>query len=137
PTDSRAIEPGSLFVPLKGKKQDAHAFIDQAFLAGAGFALAARDADLSRVPGNVIRVADTTRALGDIARFHRSRFDVPVIGITGSCGKTTTKEMMRLALGEGVVASPASYNNDIGVPLTLLQMDRTTAACIGEVGTHA
>ena len=136
-TDSRTIEPGSLFVPIRGKKQDAHAFIGQAFLAGAGFALAAKDADLSRVPGNVIRVPDTTRALGDIARFHRSRFDVPVIGITGSCGKTTTKEMMRLALGDGVVASPASYNNEIGVPLTLLQMDKQTAACIVEIGTNA
>jgi UDP-N-acetylmuramoyl-tripeptide--D-alanyl-D-alanine ligase len=136
-TDSRCIEPGSLFVPLRGKKIDAHRFIPQAFLSGAGFALAAKDADLARVPATVVRVADTTKALGDLARFHRSRFDVPVIGITGSCGKTTTKEMMRLVLGDHVVASHASYNNEIGVPLTLLQMDRTTEACVVEIGTNA
>ena len=136
-TDSRKIEPGALFVPIRGKSLDAHEFIGQAFLSGAGFSLAARDADLSRVPGNVIRVADTTRALGDIARFHRSRFDVPVVGITGSCGKTTTKEMIRLVLGPAVVASPASFNNAIGVPLTLLQMDKATEACVVEIGTNA
>jgi UDP-N-acetylmuramoyl-tripeptide--D-alanyl-D-alanine ligase len=136
-TDSRRIDAGALFVPLKGKKMDGHRFIDQAFLAGAGFSLASRDADLTRVSSRVIRVRDTTRALGDIARFHRSRYSVPVIGITGSCGKTTTKEMLRLVLGARVVASPASYNNEIGVPLTLLQMDSSTSAAIVEIGTNA
>jgi UDP-N-acetylmuramoyl-tripeptide--D-alanyl-D-alanine ligase len=136
-TDSRKIEAGALFVPLRGKKFDAHQFLDQAFLAGAGFALAARDADLPRVPTRVIRVRDTTRALGDLARYHRSRYSVPVVGITGSCGKTTTKEMLRLVLGERVVASHASYNNEIGVPLTLFEMNKTTAACVVEIGTNA
>jgi UDP-N-acetylmuramoyl-tripeptide--D-alanyl-D-alanine ligase len=136
-TDGRAVERGALFVPIRGKKQDGHEFLEQAFLHGAGFALVARDADIPRVPGNVIRVRDTTAALGDIARFHRSRFDVPVIGVTGSCGKTTTKEMLRLVLGRHVVASPASFNNHVGVPLTLLQMDRTTEACVVEIGTNA
>ena len=136
-TDSRNVPPGSLFVPIRGKRQDGHQFYDKAFLAGAGFALAAADAPLSRVPGNVIRVRDTTKALGDIARWHRSRFDVPVVGITGSCGKTTTKEMIRLVLGDGAVASPSSYNNEIGVPLTLLQMGRETEACVVEIGTNA
>ena len=89
------------------------------------------------MPANVIRVKDTTKALGDLARWYRSRFDIPVIGITGSCGKTTVKEMLRVVLGEDVVASPASYNNDIGVPLTLLQMDRSTRACVVEIGTNA
>ena len=97
----------------------------------------ARDADLPRVPANVVRVKDTTKALGDLARWHRSRFDVPVVGVTGSCGKTTTKEMLKLVLASRVVASPASYNNDIGVPLTLLQMDRTTEAAIVEIGTNS
>ncbi len=124
-------------MPLRGKKQDAHQFIPQAFLSGAGFALAARDADLPRVAATVIRVADTTKALGDLARFHRSRFDVPVVAVTGSCGKTTTKEMLRLVLGEHVVASEKSYNNEIGVPLTLFQMDERTEAAVVEVGTNA
>jgi UDP-N-acetylmuramoyl-tripeptide--D-alanyl-D-alanine ligase len=136
-TDGRAVEPGALFVPIRGKKQDGHRFLEQAFLAGAGFALVADDADLPRVPANVVRVKDTTRALGDLARWHRSRFDVPVVGITGSCGKTTTKEMVRLVLGPGCVASPASYNNEIGVPLTLLQMDRDTEALVVEIGSNA
>jgi len=136
-TDSRDVPPGALFVPLRGKRHDGHAFIDQAFLAGAGFSLAARDAGLARMPANVVVVKDTTRALGDLARWYRSRFEVPVVGITGSCGKTTVKEMVRLVLGENVVASQASYNNEIGVPLTLLRMDRTTRACVVEIGTNA
>lgn len=136
-TDSRDVPPGSLFVPIRGKRHDAHAFVEQAFLAGAGFSLAAQDAEFARLPANVIRVKDTTRALGDLARWYRSRFDVPVIGITGSCGKTTVKEMLRVVLGEDVVASPASYNNDIGVPLTLLQMDGRTRACVVEIGTNS
>jgi UDP-N-acetylmuramoyl-tripeptide--D-alanyl-D-alanine ligase len=136
-TDSRDVPPGALFVPIRGRRHDAHEFVEKAFLAGAGFSLAAQDAEFARMPSNVIRVRDTTRALGDIARWYRSRFDVPVIGITGSCGKTTVKEMLRLVLGENVVASPASYNNDIGVPLTLLQMEAKTRACVVEIGTNA
>ena len=136
-TDSRNVPSGALFVPIRGKRHDAHEFVEKAFLAGAGFSLAAQDAEFARMPANVILVKDTTKALGDLARWYRSRFDVPVIGITGSCGKTTVKEMLRVLLGEGVVASPASYNNDIGVPLTLLQMDRSTRACVVEIGTNA
>ncbi len=136
-TDSRDVPPGALFVPLRGKRHDAHAFVEKAFLAGAGFSLAARDAEFARMPSNVVVVKDTTKALGDIARWYRSQFDVPVIGVTGSCGKTTVKEMIRLVLGRGVVASPASYNNEIGVPLTLLQMDEGSRACVVELGTNA
>ncbi|MFV1959882.1 MAG: Mur ligase family protein, partial [Planctomycetota bacterium] len=135
--DSRNVPAGSLFVPIRGRRHDAHAFVEKAFLGGAGFSLAARDASFARMPANVILVRDTTRALGDLARWYRSRFDVPVVGVTGSCGKTTVKEMIRLVLGEDVVASPASYNNEIGVPLTLLQMDRRTRACVVEIGTNA
>jgi UDP-N-acetylmuramoyl-tripeptide--D-alanyl-D-alanine ligase len=136
-TDGRRVPPGALFVPIRGKRHDAHDFIEQAFLNGAGFSLAARDAEFARMPSNVILVRNTTTALGDLARWHRSRFDVPVVGITGSCGKTTVKEMIRLVLGDDVVASPASYNNEIGVPLTLLQMNARTRACVVEIGTNA
>lgn len=135
-TDSRNVPANSLFVPLRGPNFDGHAFMDQAFLRGASFTLVANDTDASRIPAGAIVVRDTVKALGDIARWHRSRFDVPVIGITGSCGKTTVKEMTRAALGHDVVASHASYNNAIGVPLTLLQMDRRTRACIVEIGTN-
>lgn len=135
--DGRNVPAGALFVPLRGKSRDGHEFLEQAFLNGAGFALVARDAGLARLPAHAIVVPDTTKALGDLARWHRSRFSVPVVGITGSCGKTTTKEMVRSVLGRDVVASPASYNNDIGVPLTLLQMDRHTRACVVEIGTNA
>ncbi len=136
-TDSRDVPAGALFVPIVGKRFDAHRFINEAFLNGAGFSLVAKDAEFGRRSANTIVVDDTTKALGDLARWHRTRFDVPVIGITGSCGKTTVKEMVRLILGEDVVASPASYNNAIGVPLTLLQMDGTTRACVVEIGTNA
>ncbi len=135
--DSRDVPAGALFVPIRGRRHDAHSFVEKAFLNGAAFSLVAQDADFARMPANAIIVGDTTRALGDLARWYRSRFDVPVIGITGSCGKTTVKEMVKLVLGEHVVASPASYNNDIGVPLTLLQMDRETCACVVEIGTNA
>ncbi|MDJ0522673.1 MAG: UDP-N-acetylmuramoyl-tripeptide--D-alanyl-D-alanine ligase [Planctomycetota bacterium] len=136
-TDSRDVPARSLFVPIRGPNFDGHAFMEQAFLRGASFTLVADDTDASRVPGNAIIVRDTIRALGDLARWHRSRFDVPVIGITGSCGKTTVKEMTHSVLGEDVVASHASYNNAIGVPLTLLRMDRSTRACVVEIGTNA
>jgi UDP-N-acetylmuramoyl-tripeptide--D-alanyl-D-alanine ligase len=136
-TDSREVPSGALFIPLRGKRVDAHQYVEQAFLNGAGFSLAARDAQFVRMPANVILVKDTTAALGDLARWHRSRFAVPVVGVTGSCGKTTVKEMIRLVLGRDVVASPASYNNEVGVPLTLLQMDAQTRACVVEIGTNA
>jgi UDP-N-acetylmuramoyl-tripeptide--D-alanyl-D-alanine ligase len=135
--DGRRVEPGGLFVAVRGKQRDGHEFLEQAFLSGAGFALVDRDAALSRVPGNVVRVRDTTRALADLARYHRSRFDVPVVAVTGSCGKTTVKDMVRCVLGDRTVASPRSYNNEFGVPLTLLQMDRDTEACIVEIGSNA
>ncbi|MDF1699955.1 MAG: UDP-N-acetylmuramoyl-tripeptide--D-alanyl-D-alanine ligase [Planctomycetota bacterium] len=136
-TDSRDVPPNSLFVPLRGPRFDGHAFMQQAFTRGASFSLVSADTAESRIPPNAIVVKDTVKALGDLARWHRSRFDVPVIGITGSCGKTTVKEMLRLILGEDVVASRKSYNNEIGVPLTLLQMNRTTRAAIVEIGTNA
>lgn len=134
--DGRKVEPGGLFVAVRGKTHDGHQFLEQAFLEGAGFALVGRDVPLSRVPGNVIRVRDTTRALADLARYHRSRFDVPVVAVTGSCGKTTVKDMVRLVLGDRTVASPESFNNEFGVPLTLLQMDRDTEAAVVEVGSN-
>jgi len=135
--DSREVPARSLFVPIRGHKFDGHVFMEQAFLNGASFTLVAEDTDASRIPPNAIVVKDTVKALGDLARWHRTRFDVPVIGITGSCGKTTTKEMTRLVLGDDIVASHASYNNEIGVPLTLLRMNRETRACIVEIGTSA
>ncbi len=135
--DSREVPAGSLFVPIRGKRHDAHAFVEKAFLAGAAFSLAARDADFARTPANVVVVRDTTRALGDLARWYRSQFDVPVVGVTGSCGKTTVKEMIRHVLGADVVASRASYNNEIGVPLTLLEMSTESRACVVEIGTNA
>ncbi|MDA1195665.1 MAG: UDP-N-acetylmuramoyl-tripeptide--D-alanyl-D-alanine ligase [Planctomycetota bacterium] len=136
-TDSRNVPARSLFVPLRGPRFDGHVFMQEAFTRGASFTLVADDTDASRIPRNAIVVRDTTKALGDLARWHRSRFDVPVIGITGSCGKTTVKDMTRLILGDRVVASQKSYNNEIGVPLTLLNMDRNTRAAIVEIGTNA
>ena len=136
-TDSRDVPANSLFVPVRGPRFDGHAFMQQAFTRGASFSLVDADTADERVPPNAIIVRDTVKALGDLARWHRSRFDVPVVGITGSCGKTTVKEMARLILGEDIVASRKSYNNEIGVPLTLLEMDRTTRAAIVEIGTNA
>lgn len=135
--DSREVRAGCLFIPIVGKRHDGHKFLEEANLKGAGFVLVGEGHGPLRLPSNAIVVKDTTQALGDLARWHRSRFNVPVIGITGSCGKTTVKEMVRAVLGEDVVASKASYNNEIGVPLTLLEMSHTTRAAIVEIGTNA
>lgn len=138
--DSRKTGPGELFIPLRGARQDGHAFLGEAFASGAAAALvdqpsaAAEHADMGHA---VIRVDDTCAALGRLAANYRRSLDITVVGITGSNGKTTTKEMLKLVLGSRAVASPRSFNNEIGVPLTLLRADRSHGVCIVEMGTNA
>jgi UDP-N-acetylmuramoyl-tripeptide--D-alanyl-D-alanine ligase len=138
--DSRRVGPGELFVPLRGEHHDAHGFLGEAFASGAAAALVDRDeiarthSDLGRA---VSRVPDTRVALGALAAGYRRSLDLKVICVTGSNGKTTTKEMLRLVLGRRAAASPRSYNNDVGVPLTLLRANRRHDYCVVEVGTNA
>ena len=141
-TDSRTIAKGNLFVCLKGENFDGHRFAAAAVAAGASGLVVRADAEaalagLSRaVP--VIRVRDTLRALGDIARFWRVKIGVPVIAITGSTGKTTTKEMTAAILAQtgNVLKTEGNFNNQIGLPLTLLRLNRRQEAAVVELGTN-
>ena len=139
-TDTRADLRGSLFVALRGARFDGHTFLQQAWTAGAAAAVVADDyAGVAPANFPLIKVQDTTRALGDIARAHRRKFDIPLVGVTGSYGKTTTRALIVAALGaagEGtsVLSSVANNNNEIGVPQTLLQLDASHAFAVIEMG---
>jgi UDP-N-acetylmuramoyl-tripeptide--D-alanyl-D-alanine ligase len=136
-TDSRAIQPGNLFVALRGDRFDAHDFAAQAANAGAAAVIVERGASLpERV--SAVEVEDTLVALGDLARAHRYAWNGTVIGITGSVGKTTTKDLTAAALrsaGYRVLATTGNLNNRVGVPMTLLQIDETVDTAVVEMGT--
>ena len=138
-TDSRKVEAGALFVALVGETFDAHDFLDQ--VAGQGVAAVV----VSRLPEGwtlpAIVVPDTLVALGRIAHVWRAQFDIPVIGVTGSNGKTTVKEMiasiLAAAVGEDArLATQGNLNNEIGVPLTLFRLDASHRAAVVELGMN-
>jgi UDP-N-acetylmuramoyl-tripeptide--D-alanyl-D-alanine ligase len=133
-TDSRHVMPGALFVALRGERHDGHDYIAQAVAAGAAACLVER----GRLPaGEVgVEVADPLHALSDLAASYRDGIDVPVVAITGSSGKTTTKDMTAAALGPGTHAAPHSHNNEIGVPLTILATPANASAVVAEVGSR-
>lgn len=139
--DSRSIAPGAVFVALKGAR-DGHDYVVDAFRAGAVAAVVTRAVP---VPGGgaagLVMVPDTADALPALGRFARARLEaagVPVVGVTGSTGKTSTKDLMAAALAAGLttVASPASWNNEIGVPLTLFSADEKTEVVVAEMGSR-
>ena len=135
-TDSRAIHPGALFIPLAGDRFDGHAYISSALRGGAAGCLTAREPD-GCLPGKFyIRVADTQQALLDLASWYRSRFHIPFIGVTGSVGKTTTKDMLAAVLGVKykVLKTEGNFNNTIGLPLTLLRLDSSHEIAVLEMG---
>lgn len=137
-TDSRAITPACIFVALRGETHDAHAFVQQAIAAGAGAVVVSRDVLVPDGVG-VVMVDDTLRALGDIAAAHRRRFSIPVVAITGSVGKTTTKELTAAALdaiGYRTHRTPGNLNNLVGLPLTLLGIETTDQAAVVEMGMN-
>lgn len=139
-TDTRTLAPGACFVALKGPRFDGHDFIDAAVAKGAA-AVVAREGLARPLPPGVawIAVDDTLQALGRIACGYRLQFSLPVIGVTGSNGKTTTKEMIAriLATAGPVAATQANQNNEIGVPLTLLTIGREHRAAVVEMGMRA
>jgi UDP-N-acetylmuramoyl-tripeptide--D-alanyl-D-alanine ligase len=133
--DTRSLKEGDLFVALKGTR-DGHDFVDAAFAAKAGAALVSRRFDNAKGP--LLTVADTQRGLEDLARAARARSNAKIIAVTGSAGKTTTKEMLKLccnALGQ-THASAASHNNHWGVPLSLASLPREAAYGVFEVGMN-
>jgi UDP-N-acetylmuramoyl-tripeptide--D-alanyl-D-alanine ligase len=136
--DSRTLSPGELFVALTGNRFDGHAFIEQAKARGAVGVLIDRPVSLDDAKLSLLRVHNTRQALGKIAQWHRAQFSIPVIALTGSCGKTTTKEMLRAILAEQgpVLASTKSFNNEIGVPLTLLGLTTQHQFAVIEMGAN-
>ncbi len=135
--DSRTVEAGALFVAIRGDNLDGHAYVGQAFKAGAGAALVAENTKVEAA-GPLIRVADTLKGLERLGRSARGRTRAAVIAVTGSVGKTGTKEALRLALEHSgaVHASEKSYNNQWGVPLSLANMARETRYGVFEVGMN-
>jgi UDP-N-acetylmuramoyl-tripeptide--D-alanyl-D-alanine ligase len=137
--DSRSIKKGHAFVAIPGKNFDGHDYIAQALGKGAAAVIVRKGSRVAH-PGKtaVIEVPDTIAALGAIARFHRRRFDIPVIAITGSNGKTTTKDMLAWILSGRykILKSEGTKNNHIGVPMTLLQLDAFHRYAVVELGTN-
>ncbi len=133
-TDSREAGPGALFVALRGESADGHDFIDQALADGAAGVLSERDHDAP----NVVRVEDTWIAVRLLGHEVRRRVDPDVIAITGSVGKTTTKDLAAAALraDRATVAARGSFNNELGVPLTLLSVEADTRALVVEIGAR-
>jgi len=136
--DSRTVKKGELFIAVKGEVFDGHDFIDGVLNRGVRVLVVHKSIEVKDPKVSVIRVKDTTRALGDIARFHRLRFKIPVIALTGSAGKTTTKEMIAAVLGRKykVLKNEGTQNNHIGVPLTLLKLKPTHKMVVLECGTN-
>ncbi|WP_157872968.1 UDP-N-acetylmuramoyl-tripeptide--D-alanyl-D-alanine ligase [Desulfoscipio gibsoniae] len=133
-TDTRQIAPGDLFFALRGENFDAHDFVDQAIAGGAGALVVSRDVDVQpRVP--LIRVGDTLAGLQALAAYHRRQFAVPVVGITGSSGKTTIKDMVASVLQTrwSVLKTRGNFNNEIGLPLTLLEFSPDHGAAVVEM----
>lgn len=146
-TDSRAIASGELFVALKGERFDGHAFVPEVLARGAAAALVARDWNPAAAGLPLLRVDDTRLALGQLAAHWRQQFALPVIGITGSNGKTTVKEMCAAILREHerreqrdpaqtVLATRGNLNNEIGVPLMLLGLGAGHRAAVLEMGMN-
>lgn len=136
--DSRTLEPGALFVAIRGPRFDGHDFLAQALARGAAAALV--DRELEAVPGlPLVRVADTTRALSELARDARRAAALPVVAVTGSVGKTTTKDMAAamLATRGPVLKTEGNLNNQYGLPLTLLRLESRHTAAVLELGMSA
>jgi len=146
-TDSRKLAQGDLFIALRGEKFDGYEFVAKAAQDGASAALVNADSYAAhpfardfRFP--ILAVADTRLALGRLAAYWRGQFDIPLVGITGSNGKTTVKEMLagilRVAAGNtyAVLATQGNLNNDIGMPLTLLQLNKNHRYAVIEMGMN-
>ncbi|MFD0692750.1 UDP-N-acetylmuramoyl-tripeptide--D-alanyl-D-alanine ligase [Paenibacillus sp. GCM10027628] len=135
-TDTRTIQPGSLFVPLIGEHFDGHAYAAEAYSKGAAAALWQDDRPNPPEGMPIIRVKDTLVALQQLARSYRKQLPVRIVGITGSNGKTTTKDLVAAVLGSTyhVHKTKGNLNNHIGLPLTLLQLEETTQYAVVEMG---
>lgn len=138
-TDSRQAQAGDLFVALSGERFDGHEFLAEVAKKGAAAVLVEKGRALPALPDCVvIRVANPREAYGRIAAAYRKQFSLPVIAVGGSNGKTSTKELIAAVLRQklNTLWSEASFNNDVGVPATLLRLEQTHQAAVVEVGTN-
>ncbi|GAE87538.1 UDP-N-acetylmuramoylalanyl-D-glutamyl-2,6-diaminopimelate-D-alanyl-D-alanine ligase [Acetivibrio straminisolvens JCM 21531] len=134
-TDSRNIKQGDLFVPLIGERFDGHDYIASSLEQGAFGSFTQKE--IEPFYGKVlIKVSDTLKALRDLAAYYRQKYKVPFVGITGSVGKTSTKEMVAAVLSKGfnVLKTQGNFNNEIGVPLTIFNLDKSHEAAVVEMG---
>jgi UDP-N-acetylmuramoyl-tripeptide--D-alanyl-D-alanine ligase len=143
-TDTRTLGAGCLFVALRGERFDAHDYLAQAAAGGAAAAVVSEEWAAGRGPAGappglaLLAVPDTLAALGAVARLHRRRFEIPVVAVTGSNGKTTTREMIAaiLATRGSVLKTEGNLNNEVGVPLTLFGLEAGHAAAVVEMGMN-
>ena len=140
-TDSRDCPEGSIFLALKGESFNGNKFALQALEKGCSYAIVDEDIEeLSSHPSpltsHLIKVDDCLQTFKDLAREHRRQFEIPVVGITGTNGKTTTKELIRAVLAEcySVMATEGNFNNDVGVPKTLFRLDDKVEIAVVEMG---
>ena len=137
-TDSRAVQPDTMFIPLVGERFDGHAYIGKALESGAAGCLTAK-APETLLPGKFyVQVPDTRLALRALASWYRGQFRIPVVQVTGSAGKTTTKEMIACVLSRrySTLRTEGNLNNDIGAPLTLLRLTERHQAAVIETGMN-
>ena len=134
--DCRTLEKGDLFIALKGNRYDGHTFIEQAIARGAVGVVTAAGSEA--IPTIQLQVEHTGQALKSLAVAHRQKFKGPVVAVTGSCGKSTTKQFIAsiLELEGPTLSNPGSYNNDIGVPLTLLMLREPHRYLVQELGAN-
>jgi UDP-N-acetylmuramoyl-tripeptide--D-alanyl-D-alanine ligase len=137
-SDSRQAQAGDLFFAIKGERFDGHDYLADAAQKGVAAVVASREGVTGELPCAVIGVDDPRRALGRLAACYRGDFTLPVVAVGGSNGKTTTKELIAAVLRQKfkTLWSEASFNNDIGVPLTLLKLGKAHGAAVLEVGTN-
>lgn len=133
-TDSRAVAPGSLFIPIPGNRVDGHDFIEQVIGDGALCTLSEQDLGVVEFP--YIKVASSLQAIKDIAEFYLEQFAIPVVGITGSVGKTSTKEMIAAVLEQKykVLKTQGNFNNELGLPLTVFNLREGHEIVVLEMG---
>ncbi len=134
-TDSRKVTRDNLFIPLVGEKFDGHDYIEQCFNSGATVCLTQKTIP-ETVDCTAVFVKDTAKALRDLATWHRNKYNIPVVGITGSVGKTSTKDMIACVLAKKyeVLKTQGNFNNEIGLPLTLMNLEEKHEAAVIEMG---